>query len=90
LSGQEGDPPEFEDGAILILKPDGQILMAYDRLPAFPIMGGVAVIGSGGQTAMSYMTAGAGAEKAVRETCKTEPHSSEPIQVYKLPKKRKK
>ncbi|WP_426355658.1 hypothetical protein ACN9MD_09695 [Stenotrophomonas maltophilia] len=90
LSGQEGDAPEFEDGCILILQPDGQILMAYDRLPAFPIMGGAAAIGSGGPIAMNYMSSGASAEKAVRATCMTEPYSSEPIQVYKLPKKRKK
>ncbi|HDS1550725.1 TPA: hypothetical protein QEK98_002980 [Stenotrophomonas maltophilia] len=90
LSGQEGDAPDFEDGSILILKPDGQILMAYDRLPAFPILGSVAVIGSGGPTAMSHMIAGASAEKAVRATCQAEPYSSEPVQVFKLPRRKKK
>lgn len=90
LSGQEGEAPEFEDGRILILQPDGQILMAYDRLPAFPILGKVAVAGSGGPIAMSHMARGASVEKAVRATCLAEPYSSEPIQVYRLPKKRKK
>lgn len=90
LGGRQGDAPDFENAELVILKPDGTVWIACERFPEFPILDDVAAIGCGSAAAMALMHYGLGAKDAVRATCKTDPGSSEPIQVYKLPKKRKK
>ncbi len=90
LSGRQGDAPEFEDAELVILKPDGSVWIACERFPEFPLLDDTAAVGCGAPAAMALMHAGFSAKDAVKATCKTDPGSSEPIQVYKLPKKRKK
>lgn len=90
LGGRQGDAPEFENAELVILRPDGTVWIACERFPEFPILDDVAAIGCGSAAAMALMHQGFSAKDAVRATCRTDPGSSEPIQVYKLPKKRKK
>ncbi len=88
LGGRQGDAPEFENAELVILKPDGTVWIACERFPEFPILDNVAAIGCGSAAAMALMHHGLSAKDAVRATCKTDPGSSEPVQVYKLPKRK--
>ena len=90
LGGRQGDAPDFENAELVILKPDGSVWLACERFPEFPILDGVAAIGCGSAAAMALMHAGFSAKEAVVRTCLTDPGSSQPVQVYKLPRKRKK
>lgn len=90
MGGRVGDAPEFEGCELLILRPDSSVWIADAFFPEYPILDGVAAVGCGAPAAMALMHAGFSAKDAVRATCRTDPGSSEPVQVYKLPKKRKK
>ncbi|WP_423156451.1 hypothetical protein [Stenotrophomonas maltophilia] len=90
LGGRQGEAPEFENAELVLMKPDGSVWIACERFPEFPLLEDVAALGCGSAAAMALMTHGLGAKEAVRATCRTDPGSSEPVQVFKLPKRRKK
>lgn len=90
LGGRQGDAPEFEDSELVLMKPDGSVWLACGRFPEFPLLDDMAAIGCGAAAAMALMTYGLGAKEAVLATCRTDPGSSEPVQVFKLPRRKKK
>lgn len=89
LGGRQGESPEFEGAELVLMKPDGSVWIACERFPEFPLLEDVAALGCGSAAAMALMTHGLGAKEAVRATCRTDPGSSEPVQVFKLPRRRK-
>lgn len=90
LGGRQGEAPEFENAELVLMKPDGSVWIACERFPEFPLLEDVAALGCGSAAAMALMAHGLSAKDAVRSTCRTDPGSSEPVQVFKLPKRKKK
>lgn len=89
LDGEQGEPPEFKGGSVLIMRPDGSLWMADDKFPAFPLLDKVAAIGSGGQCAMLAMSQGMTAVAAVKAAAKIDPYTSEPVQMLSIAPKPK-
>ena len=87
IDGEKGDAPEFKGASLLILRPDGELLMADNEFPAFPLLDRMGAIGSGAQAAMVAMQSGATAAAAVKIAAKIDPYTSEPIQLLALERK---
>jgi hypothetical protein len=90
--GEQGEPPKFKGGSLLVLRPDGTIHIADDEFPAVPLLDRMAAIGSGAQAAMVALHGGATAVAAVRAAAKVDPYTSEPVQMLAIerrPRRRK-
>jgi hypothetical protein len=88
--GESGDPPKLKDSELLIMKIDGSLWLVEEEFPAFPLLDAEAAIGSGAQGAITAMRAGASAGEAVKAACRIDPCTSDPVQMLRLPKRRKK
>lgn len=102
--GGHGDPPEIEGAQIVVVKPDGTILLAEGELPAYPIIDRTIALGCGCDLARQAMADGMNALEAVAKACELDAKSSAPLQsmqamgmaefppidTYVKPKRRKK
>lgn len=86
LGGEQGDPPKLKDSCLLVMKPDGGLWMVEDEFPAFPLLDREAAIGSGAAAAMTAMRGGMSAGEAVKAVCRIDPNTSDPVQMLRLPK----
>lgn len=87
--GCEGEPPRMKGAHLLILRPDGSLWIVDHEWPAFPLLDKAAAIGCGAQAAMVAMAAGKSPAEAVKEVCKLDAFTGDPVQFLALePKKR--
>lgn len=89
LGGEQGDPPKLKDSGLLIMKPDGSLWLVEEEFPAFPLLDTAAAIGSGSAVAMTAMASGLDAGQAVKAAAKLDCHTSDPVQMLRLPKRPK-
>lgn len=84
VDGEQGDPPKIKGAYLLILRPDRSLWMVDGEFPAYPLMDKSAAIGAGAQAAMCALNAGKGAAEAVKEACRLDAYTSDPIQYLAL------
>ena len=77
--GATGETPEIEGAEIAIVRPDGQILVAEGRFPAYPILDRTYAMGCGADMARLAMAEGADPVTAVARACELDAMSSAPI-----------
>lgn len=89
LGGEVGDPPKIKGASLLILRPDGSLWIADNDWPAFPLLDKTAAIGCGAQAAMVAMASGKSPAEAVKEVCKLDAYTGDPVQYLTLEPKAK-
>ena len=82
--GCQGEPPDFDDAQLLMVRTDGSLWIAEGQLPAYRLQDKFAAIGCGAAMAVGAMAAGASAVDAVKICCKLDPGTSGPIHTLKL------
>lgn len=84
LGGCVGEAPRMKGANLLILRPDGSLWIVDNEWPAFPLLDKVASIGCGAQAAMVAMASGKAPADAVKEVCKLDAYSGDPVQFLAL------
>jgi hypothetical protein len=87
--GEVGDPPKIKGAYLLILRPDRSLWMVDGEFPAYPLLDKAAAIGAGAQAAMCALAAGKDAVAAVKEACRLDAYTSDPVQYLALEPKPK-
>lgn len=78
--GERGEAPDIEGAQIVVVRPDGTILLAEGELPAYPILDRTIALGCGCDLARQAMADGMDALQAVAKACELDAKSSEPLQ----------
>jgi hypothetical protein len=89
-SGRQGEAPDLEGATLLILRADGTLWMADGQWPEFPLLDGVAAIGSGAQAAVEAMQSGADPQEAVARAARVDAYTASPVQSLSLEGRRAK
>lgn len=79
MEGERGEGPDIEGAQLVIVRPGGDIWLADDRWPAFPILDRVYAAGCGADLARQLMAQGKTPVEAVAEACELDAMSSGPI-----------
>ena len=79
LDGQKGEPPEFEDATLVVVRPDKSIWVAENQFPAYPLVGFLYAAGCGADLARLLMAQGKTPAEAVSGACELDALSSGPI-----------
>lgn len=82
LAGETGERPTLARGTeIVMVNPDGSILVAEGDGPAFPLLDTTIALGCGRDIARAALARGMTAFEAVAEAAKLDAYSSEPLQT---------
>ena len=87
VEGCQGDAPSLQGAQLLFLKPNGEIWMLDNDLPAFPLLDEFAAIGSGAQSAMLSLSKGLSPTEAVKDAISVHPCSNNPVQELHIKEK---
>ena len=82
--GEEGEAPSIKGADLLILQPDGSLWVAEGCWPAYPLLDKTAAIGCGAPMAMGLMAQGKSPVEAVKEVCKLDAYTGDPVQALVL------
>ena len=83
-AGEEGEPPKIKGADLLVLRPDGSLWVAEGEWPLYPLLDKAAAIGCGAPAAMALLARGATPAEAVKDVCKLDAFTGDPVQFLAL------